>query len=192
MSGDPEVPSSLSRVKNRLFAVKPGRHAKLKEYLQMNAHSCRRLVVNFRAATVLAGLMATSCVPQYTTPQQVQATNPTVTYKYHNDQELLQVNQSAATYCNQYRAVPQPASFANDQDGSKVVVFACVQNTMPVGSPPQYNPNLTYNYRSDQELLDASRNAQAYCMNNGSQQVISNIVTNTDGTRTVTFQCAPR
>ena len=95
----------------------------------MNAHSHHHLVVNFRAATVLAGLMATSCVPRCTTAQQVQASNPTVTYKYHNDQELLQVNHSAVTYCNQYRAVPQPASFANDQDGSKVVVFACVQNT---------------------------------------------------------------
>jgi len=158
----------------------------------MTANSYRRLEVNLPAAAVLAGLMLASCAPQYTSPQQVQASNPTVTYKYHNDQELLQVNQSAVTYCNQYRAVPQPASFTNDQDGSKVVVFACVQNTMPMGSPPQYNPNLTYNYRSDQELLNASRNAQTYCMNNGSQQVISNIVTNNDGTRTVTFQCSPR
>jgi hypothetical protein len=172
-----------------LFAVNFGQLAKLKECPQMSPYPYRRLVMPFRAAAVLAGLMATACVPQYTTPQQVQASSPTVTYKYHNDQELLQVNQSAATYCNQYRAVPQPASFANEQDGSKVVVFACVQNTMPMSQAPQYNPNLTYNYRSDQESLDASRNAQAYCMNNGSQQVISNISNNTDGTRTVTFQC---
>lgn len=158
----------------------------------MIANSSRLLDVNFRAAAALAGLIVASCAPQYTSPQQVQASNPTVTYKYHNDQELLQVNQSAGTYCNQYRAVPQPTSFANDQDGSKIVVFACVQNTTPMASPPQYNPNLTYNYRSDQELLDESRNAQAYCMNNGSQQVTSNIVTNADGTRTVTFQCSQR
>jgi len=158
----------------------------------MITNSYRLLEVNFRATTVLAGLMLASCAPQYSPPQQVQASNPSVTYKYHTDQELLEVNQSAATFCNQYRAVPRPASFTNSQDGSKVVVFECVQNTTPMTSPPQYNPNLTYNYRSDQELLDASRNAQAYCMNNGSQQVISNIVTNTDGTRTVTFQCSPR
>jgi hypothetical protein len=158
----------------------------------MTANSCRRLEVNFRAATVLAGLMVASCAPPYSAPQQVQASNPSVTYKYHNDQELLEVNQSAATFCNQYRAVPRPASFATGQDGSKVVVFECVQTTMPMASPPQFNPNLTYNYRTDQELLDASRNAQIYCTNNGSQQVISNIVTNTNGTRTVTFQCSPR
>ena len=61
-----------------------------------------------------------------------------------------------------------------------------------MASPQQYNPNLTYNYRTDQDLLDASRNAQAYCMNSGSQQVTSNIVANKDGTRTVTFQCSRR
>ena len=130
----------------------------------MIANSCRLLEVNFRAATVLAGLMVASCAPQYSSPQQMQASNPSVTYKYHNDQELLQVNQSASAFCNQYRAVPRPASFTNGQDGSKVVVFECVQNTMPMSSPPQYNPNLTYNYRTDQELLDASRNAQGCSM----------------------------
>jgi methionyl-tRNA formyltransferase len=156
----------------------------------MIANSCRLLKVHFRAATALAGLLVVSCAPQYSSPQQVQASNPNVTYKYHNDQELLEVNQSAATFCNQYRAVPRPASFTNGQEGSKVVVFECVQNTTSMASPPQYNPNLTYNYRTDQELLDASRSAQSYCMNNGSQRVISNIVTNSDGTRTVTFQCS--
>jgi len=158
----------------------------------MIANSCRLLEVNFRAATVAAGLLLVSCAPQYSSPQQVQSSNPNVTYKYHNDQELLEVNQSAATFCDQYRAVPRPASFTNGQDGSKIVVFECVQNATPMASPPQYNSNLTYNYRSDQELLNASRDAQTYCMNNGSHRVISNIVTNTDGSRTVTFQCSQR
>jgi hypothetical protein len=54
------------------------------------------------------------------------------------------------------------------------------------------NSNLTYTYRNDQELLEASRSAQNYCANSGSQQVISNIVTNANGTKTVTFQCSRR
>ena len=108
---------------------------------------------------MLAGLMAASCAPQYSAPQQVQANNPNVTYRYHNDQELLEVNQTAATFCNQYRTVPRPASFTNGQDGSKVVVFECVPSAMPMAAPPQFNPNLAYTYRTDQELLDASRNA---------------------------------
>ena len=157
----------------------------------MIANSHRFAKTTFGAATMLAGLMVASCAPQYSAPQQVESTRPTVTYKYHSDEELIQANQRAVTFCNQYQFVPQPASFANDQDGSKVVVFECVPSSMPA-APPPINPNLTYSYRTDQELLNASRSAQIYCMNNGLQQVISNIVTNVDGTKTVTFQCRPR
>jgi hypothetical protein len=156
----------------------------------MTANSCRSPIKNIRAAAVLAGLLVASCVPPYTSPQQVQASNPTVTYKYRSDQELLQANQNASTFCNRYQSVARTANFANDPDGSKVVIFECVQTA--AASQQQFNPNLTYNYRSDQELLDASRNAQIYCMKNGSQQVISNIVANANGTKTVTFQCSPR
>ena len=53
----------------------------------------------------------------------------------------------------------------------------------------QYNPNLTYNYRTDQDCWTRRGTLRPACMNNGSQQVISNIVNNADGTRTVTFQC---
>jgi hypothetical protein len=151
----------------------------------------RRLVKpNVGAAAALAVLLAASCAPQYSSPQQVQSSNPSVTYKYHNDQELLQVNQSAATFCNQYRAVPRADGFTNSPDGSKVVVFECLQMATPMSQSAQFNPNLPYSYRTDQELLDASRNAQVYCMNNGSSQVISNVVTNADGTRAVAFRCS--
>jgi len=155
----------------------------------MNANQCRFLRAG--AATVLAGLIVASCTPLYSSPEQVQAKNPSVTYKYNTDQELVQANQNAAAYCNRYQSVPRTANFANDPDGSRVVVFECVQTSAAVPMQ-QYNPNLAYNYRTDQELLDASRNAQAYCMNNGSQQVISNMGTNVNGTKTVTFQCSPR
>jgi len=158
----------------------------------MIANSRRFLKANVRAAAVIAGLMVASCAPQYSAPQQVEASNPTVTYKYRSDQELVQANQNATTFCNRYQSVPRSASFSNDPDGSNVVVFECVQPAPQAAPQPQFNPNLTYNYRTDQELLDASRNAQIYCMNSGSQQVISNIVTNANGTKTITFQCSPR
>ena len=134
-------------------------------------------------------LLATACVAPQTAPQQVRANNPGVTYKYHNDQELLTVNQNAVTFCDQYRSAPRAASFANEADG-KVVVFECVPPTMAVATLPQYNPNLTYNYQTDPELLAASQNAQFYCMNGGLQQTTSQIVVNPNGTRTITFQCS--
>jgi hypothetical protein len=158
----------------------------------MIANSRRPREGNVRAAAVLAGLLLSSCVPQYSSPQQVQASNPSVTYTYRSDQDLVQTNQTAATFCSRYQSVPRAANFTNNPDGSKAVIFECVPTIAPVAPSPQFNPNVAYNYRTDQELLDASRNAQIYCMNNGSPQTISNIVTNSDGSKTVTFQCSSR
>lgn len=154
----------------------------------MNANSCRFLKMTVCAATVLTGLMVASCAPLTSSPEQVQTKNPSVTYKYNSDQELVQANENAATYCNKYQSVPRTASFSNDPDGSRVVIFECVQTA---GAPStQYNPNLTYNYRTDQELLNAAQNAQIYCLNNGSHQLFSDMVTNSNGTKTVTFHCS--
>ena len=158
----------------------------------MIGNSSHFLKVNV-LATVLAGLMMASCAElQPSSPEQVQTRNPSVTYKYRTDDDLIQAGQRATTYCNQYQSIPRTVSFGNDTDGEKIVVFDCVPASAPMAPRPQFNPNLTYNYRSDQELVDAARNAQIYCMNRGSQQVVSNIVTNANGTRTVTFYCNPR
>jgi hypothetical protein len=155
----------------------------------MIQESCRFVQVHVRMVAALLALLVASCVQPSSSPEQVQSSNPSVTYKYHNDQELLQVNQNATTYCNQYRSLPQATNFTPDPNGGNDVVFQCVPATKPETSQEPVNPNLTYNYGSDTDLLNASRNAQTYCMNNGSSQVSSNITTNTDGTKTVTFQC---
>lgn len=145
--------------------------------------------------TIAVGLTLASCAPQYSSPQQVQSTvpsNPTVTYKYMGDQDLVQANQSAATFCNQYQSIPRTKTFSTDPNGGKLVVFECLHSMQTPVLPSQYNPNIGYTYMTDQELVDASRNAQIYCMNNGSQQVMSNVTTNTNGSRSVSFQCVPR
>ena len=145
--------------------------------------------MHIRVVAALLVLLVASCTQPSTSPEQVQSSNPSVTYKYHNDQELLQVDQSATTYCSRYRGLPQATNFTPDPNGGNDVVFQCAPTTTPETSQAPVNPNLTYTYGSDTELLNASRNAQTYCMNNGSSQVTSNITTNTDGTKTVTFQC---
>jgi hypothetical protein len=149
-------------------------------------------LVNMRAAVVLATVAVASCAPSHSL-QQVKTSNPSVTYEYRGDQELLQAQQNAVTFCNQYQSAPRPARFTSGpNDGSDHVVFEC-DPSLPAAAPPQQalGSNLTYSYRTDQELLDASRSAQTYCMNNGSQQAVSSIVTNSDGSRTVMFQCTP-
>jgi hypothetical protein len=154
--------------------------------------SSQFLWVSMPGAVVLATVAVASCAPSHSL-QQVKTSNPSVTYEYRGDQELLQAQQNAVTFCNQYQSAPRPARFTSGpNDGSNNVVFECDPN-LPTAAPPVQaaGPNLTYSYRTDQELLDASRSAQTYCMVNGSQVAISNIGTNQDGSRTVMFQCTP-
>lgn len=149
----------------------------------------------FRRLNALVPLMAVgalaSCGSMTSSPQQVQASNPTVTYNYRNDQELLQANQNAASFCSQYQTTPRTASMTNNPDGSRAVVFECVR-TAGVPPMPPAPPGQRYTYRTDQELIQASETASSYCRTHGSQPMTSTVVTNPDGTRTVLFQCGAR
>jgi hypothetical protein len=94
---------------------------------------------------------------------------------------VLQANQNATTYCGQYQTAPRTSTITNNADGSKTVVFECVRTALPTPAP--VNPNLTYTYRTDQEeLVQASQTASAYCLKYGSQPMTSSLVTNSDGT----------
>jgi hypothetical protein len=145
---------------------------------------------NVWAVAVLAAGAVASCGPLPTSQQPVQASNPSVTYNYRTDQELLQANQNATMYCGQYQTTPRTANITNNPDGSKAVVFECVRTTLP--APPPTPPSLSYTYRTDEELVQASQTASAYCLKYGSQPMTSSVATNPNGTRTVTFQCGLR
>jgi len=140
-------------------------------------------------ALLAAGTVA-ACAQLPSSQQPVQASNPTVTYSYRTDQELLGASQNATTYCGQYQTAPRAATITNNADGSKTAVFECVRTAVPAPAP--VNPNLSYTYRTDQELVQASQTASAYCLRNGSQPMTSSMMANSDGTRTVTFQCGAR
>ena len=142
------------------------------------------------AVAVLSVGAVASCGPLPSSQQPVQGSNPSVTYNYRTDQELLQANQNATTYCGQYQTTPRTANITNNPDGSKAVVFECVRTTLP--APPPTPPSLSYTYRTDQELVQASQTASAYCLKYGSQPMTSSVATNPNGTRTVTFQCGLR
>lgn len=154
----------------------------------MNCNSMCVRQLGFAVAVSAAAVLATSCAAPHSAPKQVQASNPTVTYKYRNDDELVQTNQLASTFCERYQSIPHAVRFTTDADHQNVVVYECATTAGP--SPSTFNPKLTYTYRTDQELLNGSQNAQSYCLKNGSSRVDSNIVRNGDGTRTVTFKCS--
>lgn len=154
----------------------------------------------FRSAAIgttaaLAALMLVSCTttPRSSAPQQVSESNPTVTYKYRNDDELIQANQRAVEFCNQHQALPQARSesFSIDEDGNKLVVFECLPGTSVVTATPlrQSNSEISYNVWTDQDMLNASRDAQIFCRNNGWPQMSSSIMRNSNNSKTVTFRC---
>ena len=142
-------------------------------------------------AVLAAGTLA-ACAQFPSSQQPVQASNPSVTYKYRTDQELVTASQNATTYCSQYQTAPRAAIISNNTDGTKTAVFECVRTGTVVSAPTPVNPNLSYTYRTDQELVQASQTASAYCLRNGSQPMTSTVMANADGTRTATFQCGPR
>lgn len=145
---------------------------------------------------VLAALMLASCAttPQSSSPKQVSKSNPTVTYKYRNDDELIQANYRAVEFCNQHQALPQARSesFSTDEDGNKLVVFECLPGSSVTAVTPlrQSNSELSYNVWTDQDLLNASRDAQVYCLNNGWSEMNSSIVAHSNNRKTVTFRCS--
>ena len=145
---------------------------------------------NVWAVALLAAGGLVSCAELPSSQRPVQSSNPSVTYNYRTDQELLQANQNATVYCSQYQTAPRTANITNNSDGSKAVVFECVRTALP--APPPTTPSQSYTYRTDQELVQVSQTAGAYCLKNGSQPMTSSMVTNPDGSRTVTFQCGLR
>src|SRR4029434_7189708 len=102
---------------------------------------------------LLAAGAVASCAQLPSSQQPVQSTNPSVSYNYRTDQELLKANQNATTYCGQYQTAPRTAGLTNNPDGSKTAVFECVRTAL---SASAVNPNLSYAYRTDTELVQAS------------------------------------
>ena len=150
-----------------------------------------------RSTLLLSVGALAACTGYSNGPRQVRTETPSVTHTYRTDQELAQASQSAATYCSQYQSYERTYRITNNNtDGSKTVVFECVKAPppgpvamapVPVMPAPVPMP-MAYTYRTDQELLDASRNAEAYCMRSG-MVTTSTIVTNANGTKTASFQC---
>ncbi len=71
-----------------------------------------------------------------------------------------------------------------------VFITACA----PVREPPQEvattSPTVSYNYNTDDGLVEANTKARAYCAQySATPSLQGSITTNSDGTKTVTFEC---
>lgn len=154
-------------------------------------HSAGSKFRHLTIAALSAATLAACASSGPSQPQQVSSENPKVTYKYSTDQELLGASEQAAEFCRQYAGTaPRPGSIVDNNDGSESVVFECV----PVGGTSSAAsgsfPAMTYTYRTPQELLQVSQNAESVCNDMG-KQATATIETNVDGTKTVSFKCTP-
>ena len=141
---------------------------------------------------LIAAAALAACGPIYSNgPQQVYAANPSVTYNYSTDQELLQAGDRASVFCSQYQArTMRSGTISQNPDGTNSVSFECVPVAAPAGSVAAVPPAvpMTYNYTTSQQLLTASQNAEAYCLKQGRRSTAT-VTTNPDGTKSATFQC---
>jgi len=158
----------------------------------MNAHFPQFKNAIIGTTAMVAVVLTASCASTpSSSPRQVAANNPTVTYQYRNDDELIQANQRAISFCEPYRTLPQAQHFSENSEHQKIVVFECASSmqSAPIRQPES---ELRYDYRSDQELLEVSRSAQVQCRDSGRPEMSSSVVVNSDGSRSVTFHCSPR
>jgi hypothetical protein len=149
-----------------------------------------------RVAVVLGGAVGVAaCVAPGSPPRVVDTTEPTVTYQYAADADLIQVTQNAEAFCSGFQAWPKTRTLVDNADGTKTVVFEC-ERTPPPPLPapiamvtPAPQPGVSYKVSSDLELVNALRNANAYCRQRAMQADAMTVGQNVDGTRTVTFRC---
>lgn len=151
-------------------------------------HNMKRLI--FLSAAAALSLAIVSCAPSHKL-KQVETTNPIVTYEYRGDNELLQAQQKATEFCSQYgRGVNAGKISGGSSNGLQLVSFECSSELASGIAPGQsYDSNLTYSYRTDQNLLDASQKAEAYCFERNADLGVSDIRNNSDGSKTIVFRC---
>lgn len=141
-------------------------------------------------ALLVVAVVAGCGGPTYTEPKEVEAKPPKVTYNFTSDEDLIEANSKARVFCSQYASTPAiKGAITKDSEGVKSVTFECVKAA--VVTPPPPAPPMSYGYRTEMELLQAIQSSDAYCARSG-QVASTAIVTNPDGTKTLTFQCVPR
>ena len=146
------------------------------------------------AAVLLAAAALGACTVYSRGAVQTQATKPVVSYVYSDDEGLMEATRKAEGYCAQYSAWPTTEEIVTKSDG-RHVTFVCDQPrsavvtapTTTVVVPPQ-SP-ISYPYRDDRSLADATTSAQRYCAGFNGYARSTIVTNNADGSRSVSFEC---
>lgn len=163
----------------------------------IHAMPSRRMPAAVAALALVAVIGA--CAPTTPPPQQTSSTQPKVTYSYTTVQDLLVVSRTAEGYCADYATRPRKSGTVQNPDGTATVEFTCdqpigtgpFQALAPAPAPRPMPQTIGYSYRTDQELLDATRGAQSYCQQFGTVARSGPLTRNADGSTSVIFDCRP-
>jgi hypothetical protein len=145
-------------------------------------------------AIPLAAATLGSCSEYSRGAVQTRASKPVVSYVYSDDEGLMDATRKAEGYCAQYGAWATTEDIVSRSDG-RHVTFVCDQPRAPIATaptttvvvPPQ-SP-VSYPYRDERSLVDATANAQRYCIGFNAYARSTIVTTNADGSRTVSFEC---
>jgi hypothetical protein len=172
---------------------------------QLNKQTICRGFNSILLLATATGLAA--CVAAPREPQAVSATKPTITYSYTDDRSLMEATRKAEAYCGPYNSWPRTDSFYNRPEGGRNVTFVCdqprtaaavaPQSAVIVSQPavvapsavPTTPPAVSYSYRDDRGLVEASNMAARYCMGYSAQARSTLVQSNVDGSKTITFDC---
>ena len=146
-----------------------------------------------RSTTIVLAAVLASCAGFRQPVVQTNASKPTVSYVYADDQGLVEAASQAESYCAQYNAWPRSSDIATQSDG-RHVTFICDQPRTMISAPttvvvPPAQQVASYPYRDDRGLIEAANQAQRYCMGFNADARSTVAVNNADGGRTLTVEC---
>ena len=112
---------------------------------------------------------------------------------------MIDSTRKAETFCTTYNAWPSTQNIYTAPEGGRNVTFVCDQprlaaTTVVAPQPmivttPAPQPMVSYTYRDDRGLVDATGTAARYCAGFGSQARSTVVQNNTDGSKTIAFEC---
>jgi hypothetical protein len=153
-----------------------------------------RIAQGFSALFLAAALAA--CAGPAGRAQPVQESAPSVTYKFTDDEGLVDATVKAEAYCREYNALPTTSVIRQAPDGAREVVFVCDQARAVAFADTRTmhrtaTPTVQYTYRDERTLIEATTEAQRHCAALGAEARSHTVSTGPAGTRTVVFECVP-
>jgi hypothetical protein len=161
--------------------------------LQISRVSSQEMV---RATAIMLAAALAACTGFRQPAVQTNASKPTVSYVYSDDQGLVEATRQAESYCAQYSAWPRSSDIVTESDGRHVTFF-CDQPRTVMSAPatvvvPPAQQVTSYPYRDDRGLIEAANQAQQYCNGFNANARSTVVVNNADGSRTLRFECVGR